>query len=143
MVKYADKRIPIMRPYIDSDNQEYWDAVKQHKLVIQHCSKCDKFFHPPRPMCPYCHSQDTLEWKESSGKGYIYAYIMFTSPKMAYPAFELPYAVVLVELEEGVRITANSHEMEPDEIEPGVPVEVMFEDLHDGQTLYRFKKREA
>jgi len=142
MAQYV-QGIPIMRPYIDQDNQAYWDAVKNHKLVFQYCSKCKKFHHPPRPMCPDCHSQDTLEWKESTGKGYIYSFVMFTSPKMAYPAFVLPYAVVLVEMEEGVRITANTHEIEPDEVQFGLPVEVMFEELPDGQTLYRFKKREA
>jgi len=46
-------------------------------------------------------------------------------------------------MEEGVRITANTHEIEPDEVQVGLPVEVMFEELPDGQTLYRFKKREA
>ena len=142
MAEYV-QGIPIMRPYIDQDNQGYWDAVFNHKLVFQHCSKCDKYHHPPRPMCPSCHSQDTLEWKESSGKGTIYSFVMFTTNKMAYPAFKLPYAVVLAEMEEGVRITANTHEMEPDEVQIGVPVEVMFEKLPDGQTLYRFKKREA
>lgn len=137
------KGIPIMRPYIDQDNRGYWDAVKNHKLVLQHCSKCNKYHHPPRPMCPSCRSQDTLEWKESSGKGIIYSFVMFTTDKMAYPAYVLPYAVVLVEMEEGPRIVANVHEIEPDELQIGMPVEVMFEDLPDGQSVYRFKKREA
>jgi len=137
------KGIPIMRPYIDLDNQGYWDAVKNHKLVLQHCRKCDKYHHPPRPMCPVCRSQDTLEWKESGGKGIIYSFVLFTTDKMAYPAYKLPYAVVLVEMEEGPRIVANVHEIEPNELRIGMPVEVMFEDLPDGQTVYRFKKREA
>ena len=132
-----------MRPYIDLDNQGYWDAIIDHKLVIQHCTRCGRVIHPPRPMCPGCRSQDTLEWKESSGRGIVYSFIMFTSPKMAYPAYELPYAVVLVEMEEGVRICANTHEIEPDELEIGMPVEVMFEDLPDGQSVFRFKKRGA
>ncbi len=142
MVKLIEG-IPVMRPYVDLDNQGYWDAIKNHKLVLQHCNNCNKFIHPPRPMCPGCRSQDTLEWKESSGRGIIYSFIMFTSPKMAYPAYELPYAVVLVEMEEGSRICANTHEIEPDEIYIGMPVEVMFEDLPDGQSVFRFKKREA
>ena len=142
MVKLIEG-IPVMRPYIDLDNQGYWDAVKNHKLVLQYCTKCNKFIHPPRPMCPTCRSQDTLEWKESSGKGIIYSFVMFTSPKMAYPAYELPYAVTLVELEEGPRLVSNTHEIEPDEVQIGLPVEVMFEDLPDGQTVYRVKKREA
>ena len=137
------KGIPIMRPFIDQDNQVYWDAVKQHKLVVQHCRACDSYLHPPRPMCPSCNAQDTLEWKPSSGKGHIYSFVNFTTDRMAYPAFKLPYAVVLVELEEGVRITGNTDEIHPDEIYVGMPVEIMFEDLEDDLTLYRFKKRDG
>ena len=57
-----------------------------------------------------------------------------------YQAAEYNLATLM---EEGVRITANTHEIEPDEVQFGLPVEVMFEELPDGQTLYRFKKREA
>ncbi len=142
MVEYV-KGIPIMRPYIDQDNRGYWDAVKQHKLVLQRCRVCKEFYHPPRPMCPVCHSQDTLEWVPSSGKGIVYSFVNFTSDRMAYPAFKLPYSVVLVELEEGVRITANTHEIPAEEVYIGMPVEVTFEDLAPDFTLYRFKKRGA
>ena len=82
-----------------------------------------------------------MEWRESSGKGILYFFITFTSPKMAYPAYELPYSVVLVEMEEGPRICANTHEIDPDELEFGMPMEAMFDDLWDGTDRLAVRRR--
>ena len=134
--------IPILRPFIDLDNKAYWDAVKNHKLVIQKCGACEKYLQPPRPMCPQCHSMDTLEWVPSTGKGHVYSYIIYTTDRMAYPAIKLPYAVVLVEMEEGVRIVSNTVDIDTEEIHIGMPVEVTFVDVDKDLTLYMFKKRD-
>jgi len=133
--------IPILRPYIDADNEEYWAAVKAHKLVIQKCEACSRYLQPPRPMCPECRSMDTLKFVPATGNGHIYSYVIYTTDRMAYPAMKLPYAVVLVELEEGVRIVANTTGIDTEEIHIGMPVKVVFEDLGDDLTLYRFTKR--
>ena len=132
--------IPIMRPYIDQDNQAYWDAVKQHKLVVQHCRACDLTSSATTdvPILPFT-GHSGMEAVLRQGKAIFFCKLHHRS--MAYPAFKLPYAVVLVELEEGVRLTANTHEIHPNEIFIGMPVEIMFEDLEDDLTLYRFKKR--
>ena len=86
---------------------------------------------------------DTLEWVESSGRGEIYSYVNFTTDRMAYPAMKVPYSVVLVELEEGVRLVSNMIDLEPDEVEIGIPVEVVFDDIEDYLTLFKFKVRQA
>ncbi len=135
--------IPILKPSIDADNKPFWDAVANHELVLQKCRACDIYYHAPRPMCPECKSMDTLEWVPASGRGHIYSYVNFTTDKMAYPAMKVPYSVVLVELEEGVRIISNLMDIEPDEIEIGMPVEVAFDDISDDLTLYKFKRRAA
>jgi uncharacterized OB-fold protein len=136
--------IPILKPYIDADNKPYWDAVKEHKFVVQQCSKCKNYYHIPRPMCPECHTLDTMEFVPSSGKGVVYSYIIYTTDRMAYPGMKIPYAVMVVELEEGIRIVANnSEDIDPEEVHIGMPVELTFVDVDDALTLYQFKKREA
>jgi uncharacterized OB-fold protein len=86
---------------------------------------------------------DTIEWVESPGRGEIYSYVNFTTDRMAYPAMKVPYSVVLVEMEEGVRLVSNMIDLEPDEVEIGLPVEVVFDDISDDLTLFKFKVREA
>lgn len=84
---------------------------------------------------------DTLEWVESPGRGEIYSYVNFTTDRMAYPAMKVPYSVVLVELEEGVRLVSNMIDLEPDEVRIGLPVEVAFDDISDDLTLFKFTTR--
>ncbi|MEZ5171283.1 MAG: Zn-ribbon domain-containing OB-fold protein [Acidimicrobiia bacterium] len=135
--------IPILKPSIDADNKPFWDAVANHELVLQKCGACDIYYQPPRPMCAECKSMDTMEWVPSSGRGHIYSYVNFTTDRMAYPAMKVPYSVVLVELEEGIRLVSNLMDIEPDEVEFGMPVEVVFDDISDDLTLYKFKRRAA
>ena len=94
-------------------------------------------------MCPGCDSVETLVLVESPGRGEIYSYVNFTTDRMAYPAMKVPYSVVLVELEEGVRLVSNMIDLEPDEVEIGIPVEVVFDDIEDDLTLFKFKVRQA
>lgn len=135
--------IPLLRPVVNYDNRGYWEAMKRHELVIQRCTNCGLRVHPPRPMCPRCLSTDK-EWAKSSGKGHIYTWVNFVYDKSGYPAIKVPYAVVVVELEdEGVRILSNVVDMKPEDIYIGMPVEAVFDDIADDLTLVKFRKREV
>ncbi len=135
--------IPIMRPVINYDNEEYWGAMRRHKLVIQRCKGCGLRVHPPRPMCPRCLSTDR-EWVSSEGKGTIYSWVNFVYEKAGYPGIKTPYAVVVVELDdEGVRIVSNVVDMKPEEIYIGMPVEAVFDDVDYEMTLVKFRRREV
>ena len=128
-------------PVAESFEEPYWEAIKRKKLVFQRCKECGKWSHPPRVMCDKCNSSD-MEWVESSGKGKIYSYVVFT--REAHPTFKVPYEVVLVEMEneEGVRIISNMADCTPDEVYIGMPVEVVFVDVTDEWPLPLFKKAE-
>ncbi len=136
-------RIPVMHPVIDSVNRKYWNALKRHELVIQRCNNCGKQVHPPRPMCPRCLSTDR-GWKRLSGEGTIYTWVNCVYDKAAYPGIEVPYAVVVVEMEDcGARILSNVIDVNPAKIYIGMPVKAVFTDIDDVLTLVHFKKREA
>ena len=84
---------------------------------------------------------DSMEWVPPRGRGHVYSYVNFTTDRMAYPAMKVPYSVVLVELEEGVRIVSNMLDAEPEDVHIGLPVEVAFDDIADGLTLFKFTRR--
>ncbi len=118
----------------------FWDAVKNHELAIQQCASCGNWINHPLPMCPSCHSQES-KWVPVSGKGSIYSWVTYTeSPN---PAFPSPHTVVLVELEEGPRLISNVVGIEPDELEIGLPVSVVYEDLDDALTVFKFEREGA
>ena len=134
--------IPLLRPRVDLDNQGFWEAVRQHKLVFQKCKDCGLLVHRPRPMCPRCNSMER-EWVPSTGKGVVYSWVNFVYANAAYPGIKVPYTVVVVEMAEGVRMISNLYDVKPEEVYVGMPVEVVFDDIADDLTLPKFRRREV
>ncbi len=85
------------------DDQFFWDAAAEGRLVIQRCADCGTLRHPPAPMCGACGS---LQWDtaESSGRGRIVSWITSLHPNRPD---DPPRIVVLVQLEEGTRLVSN------------------------------------
>ena len=52
---------------------------------------------------------------------------------------DFPYAVLVVEMEEGVRITAGLKDMDYKDLKIDLPVEVVFEPLESGGKLPFFR----
>jgi uncharacterized OB-fold protein len=123
-----------------ADTAFFWDAVRQHRLLVQRCVNCDARRHPPRPMCPRCHS---LEWDtiEASGRGTVYSFVIPHHPPL--PWFPEPFVVALVDLEEGTRLVTNIVGIAPDAVRMGMPVHVHFEHFDDGLVLPLFVPEEA
>jgi uncharacterized OB-fold protein len=108
-------------------------------LLLQRCAACGEFRYPPRPLCPKCGSFD-VEWVQSSGRGFVYSWVVPYHPVHPAVVNLVPYNVVLVELDEGPRVASNLLETAPNEIRAGQRVEVVFEGIGDGITLFRFRK---
>lgn len=132
-----NKEHKIPMPPILWDNKGFWEGIQRHELVFQKCKQCGTWLHPPRPACPKCRSFEK-EWARSSKKGTIHSWVIYR--ESFHPAFKAPYAVVLVELEEGIRLISNMSDVAPDEIYIGMPVEAVFDDIADGLTLPKFRK---
>lgn len=84
----------------------FWTALAAGIIALQRCSACTRQFFYPREWCPHCWSR-ALEWTESSGRGVIYAATTSYLPFQGIPADAVPFAVGLVDLEEGVRVPAR------------------------------------
>ncbi len=129
--------LPLPQP--DEHEQPFWDYVRSGELRIQRCAECSRLRHPPRPMCPHCGSLQS-EWALASGRGTVYSYIVTHQP--IHPALQgrVPFATVLVELEEGVLLTSNMVDCPADEIEIGMTVAVTFAEINDAVTLPLFQR---
>lgn len=126
-------------PTPTEQSKPFWDACKQHELRIQRCTKCGHYQHYPLAICSQCWSFD-LEWAKVSGRGKIYTWVV--CHVAFHPGFadDLPYTFVTVELDEGVRMTSQMVDVEPEELYPGMPVEVVFDDVTEEVTLPKFKR---
>ncbi len=83
-------------------SRPFWEGAAAGRLMIQRCAACGKLRHYPRLLCDACYS-DAVEWIEASRRGTIHSWTV--AHHAFHPAFkdELPYTLVTVDLEEGVR----------------------------------------
>jgi hypothetical protein len=116
------------------DDEFFWEGARAQKLLFQKCTDCGALRHPPGPMCPQCQS---LRWtaEASRGRGTVQTWIISRHPTK--PDLE-PRVVVLVALDEGVRVVSNLVGIASDAIRADMPVEVLFAEV-SGSVLPQFK----
>jgi uncharacterized protein len=124
------------QPTPSAESAPFWAGATERKLLLPQCNNCGQFWFPPSRRCPHCLSAE-FEWQESSGQGRIYSFVVFH--RVYHPAFEadVPYAVAIVELDEGPRLIANIIGTPPGDIRCDMRVRVVFEDRGE-QTIPQF-----
>lgn len=127
-------RFPHPRPAITHDNAFFWEGLAARKLLFQ--SWNGRLRHPPGPMDPETGALD-FEIVEASGRGTIHSFVVMHQPRM--PGFDYPLPVVLVELEEGVRIVANMIDAAPEAVAIGRAVVADFVEVEPGYILPAFR----
>lgn len=123
-------------PRVDGLNKPFWDAARQHRLLLQHCPGCGDTRFPPAPLCPKCLA-DGQVWIESSGHGTLESWVEMHRAYWEGFQEDLPYRVCLVRLEEGPLLVSTLVD-ETGEPSLGRPVKVVFDDVAKSVTLPRF-----
>ena len=122
---------PKLAPRPTPETQPYWDGCNEGVLKLPWCRPCDTPYFPPAAYCPTCLSDD-IEWRDASGKGRLHTYVIAHRPA---PGFEsdAPYAIAIVELDEGPRMMSNiaGVEQTPEALELDMPLRVIFEERGD------------
>ena len=124
----------VIPPTLDRGNDWFWAGVAEHKLLLERCAGCGLLRRPGAPMCGACHSVEA-DTQESTGRGTIHSWIVSKHPTEPDADDRI---VVLVELEEGIRLVSNLVGADPAEVENELPVELCFETYGD-VTLPQFR----
>jgi len=125
-------------PVINEDTTPYWEYCHKHELRMQKCTRCGHIRFPPGVVCPECHSLEA-EWTRLSGRGLVYSFAIF---RMAFhPSYQndIPYAVAIIQLDEGPRMESNITGCRMEDIKIGMPVAVYFDDVTDDISLPKFQ----
>jgi uncharacterized OB-fold protein len=125
----------------------HWRLKKQrYALIGEVCPHCEAKIFPPRDVCPECGGEAKTAYT-FSGKGEVYS---FTKMGNAPAGFEeqAPYTVALVKLQEGPIVTAQLTDLGEQEVQIGMPVEMVTRKLRsdDGEKgilVYGYKFRPA
>lgn len=120
----------------------YWRAMPQrYRYEASKCKKCGKVLFPPRLVCPGCQGRE-FEPTKLNERGKVET---FTVIRVAPSGFtdQVPYAVAIVNLGEGVRILCQVADCEPEELKIGMPVKIEFRKLsqesESGVIYYGYK----
>lgn len=121
-----------------------WRLLDQrYRLQGSKCNSCGDLQFPPRIVCSKCKHREFKPFS-FSGKGSVYSY---STVFQAAAQFEdhVPYIVALIDLEEGPRITAQLTDVASDEVEIGMPVEMVIRKISEegerGLIVYGYKFR--
>lgn len=97
---------------------------QRYRMEAAKCNKCDKINFPPRLICPKCGHRE-FEKVKLADEGIVKS---FTVIRVAPTGFEdeVPYAVGIVELKDGLSTMMQITDCETEELNIGMPVRVEF-----------------
>ena len=111
-------------PAPDNASRHYWQRAAEGHLVLQRCTSCGRHQFYPRALCAGCGGE--TEWVEASGRGTLYTFTVIRQNRSEAFAALSPYAVGMVDLEEGVRMMSNIVDCDVDALRVGMPLQVLM-----------------
>jgi uncharacterized OB-fold protein len=129
LVPQADG-IPLPTP--SELSRPYWEGCAAGELRFQRCGRCGGATHTPAVVCAHCTSR-ALTWEVSSGQGEVYSWTVVWRPQTS--AFTVPYAPVIVAMEEGWFLLSNLIGCDHTEVAVGLAVQVELHPVGDGVHL--------
>lgn len=125
MTDVSDRVLPVL----EDESAFFWLSGQDGVLRIQRCQSCDRWQHPPLPLCPACHS-DTLVAQPVSGRGRVTTFTVNHQPWK--PGMAVPFVFAAIELEEQPELYVLSNVIGADDsLCSGMAVEVCFEQQED------------
>lgn len=122
----------------------YWDGCAAGVLRVQRCGNCEKFRFYPTESCPCCGTIGGT-WTDMKGTGKVYSWIVVHNSGDAYWSTRVPYVSAIIELDDQQQLYMPGllTDIDPADVQAGMPVGVWFEQLDSGATLPRWKPIEA
>ncbi len=117
------------------------EIPQRYRLEASKCTKCGKVSFPPRLVCPKCKMRKfkTINLKDE-GKILTYTVIRVGPDKFSK---EQPYAIGIVEVGDGVRLTTQIADGDVDKLKIGQKVKLVFRKIQDdgkaGIHMYGYK----
>ena len=135
-VEPPPRKLPLLTP----ETEAFWTGGKDGRLLIQRCTACGLYQHPPLPICSACRTE-TVEPEAVSGKGKVKTFTV--NHQQWLPGLVEPFVFAVVELDEQAELYVFSNILAPpDKVRSGMRVAVCFEH-HEDVWLPMFALEEA
>jgi uncharacterized OB-fold protein len=119
------------RPTPDSDSEAWWAEVQEGQLMVNACRSCSRNSLYVRPFCPHCWSED-VELQLASGRARLYTWSVVHQTGA-------PYAVAMVDLDEGPRLMTAIEGCDPAELRADMELQLAFRTDDDGFAVPIFR----
>ena len=129
-------------PTIRDENRPFWQGCRENRLRMQRCDACGHIRFPINHVCPRCLSE-AHHWHDLSGRGTVFAYVVYHHVYNQAFAQDVPYNVALVQLEEGPRMYSNVVGVPNEAVKVGDALEVVFDPVTPEVTIPRFRLARA
>ena len=144
---YLPADLPIPVPESDGLSAPFWQGLREHRLLVQRCTKCHQWQFGPEWLCHHCLSFE-LTWQAVPPQGRIFSWERVWHPSHASLKGHTPYLVVLVELPQAghVRMVGNLLGDPLQEVHIGEEVWGEFEPHDDADppyTLLQWRLKDA
>lgn len=127
-----ERKLPALTP----ETEAFWTGGEHGALMIQRCTTCGTYQHPPLPICSHCHTE-TVHPTAVSGRGKVKTYTV--NYQQWVPGLDEPFVFAAIELEEQPELYVFSNVLAPvDAVKSGMKVKVCFEH-HDDVWLPMFQ----
>ena len=114
----------------------YWDGCAKGELRYVRCEECGLAIGDAPRICWRCRSR-RLRWEVSPGRGRLYSWTVVWRPQT--PKFEVPYAVALIQLDEGFTVVSAVIGCEPEDLREGMRLNVEFHPSGEDRMLPYFR----
>ncbi|GAA2399253.1 Zn-ribbon domain-containing OB-fold protein [Actinomadura vinacea] len=129
------------QPKVTPDAEAYWELVREHGTrSVQRCSDCGSVQFYPRLLCVACGGP--VEQAPVSGRGSIYSFTVVHRPPAGFAELA-PYAVALVDLDEGTRAMGRVVTDDLESVRIGARVVTIIERTDEGEALPQFALADA
>jgi uncharacterized protein len=128
-------------PFVTPATAPFWDSLREHGVRMPRCADCGAWVFPIAPVCQACWSE-SLEWHPLSGRGSVSSWVVYHRAFHPGWSLELPYNVVQVDMDEGMRFISNLVDIAPEEITEGMSVVAVYDDVTPEATLLKFRRLE-
>jgi uncharacterized OB-fold protein len=118
---------------------EFVEYLKNGKLEGTRCKKCNKIIFPPKADCTDCAGSE-IEWVEFSGKGKLHTYTVISAAPTGFED-NVPYAIGVIDLEEGGRLLAwfENKDIGEEDLKVGMNVMIVPKKIEDERVIYEIK----
>ena len=115
---------PVAAAYAD-----FFSGLTRHELTVRECAACGALQWPPRPRCSRCRG-DEFQAAVLPGRGVVHTFTVCYRAFDPWFAARTPYAIAVVEISDGIRLTGNYLGADPSDLACGMPVRARYEQLN-------------